>query len=204
MRLHVAVPVCRDIKAGAVSSLAALTHKLTATGLNGKPLEALSLKIMQGVSLLPRGRQMALDDALLNGFTHILMIDDDMVYTPEVIDMIASRNLDFVACNYQRKLENGGWIAMGKDGCYINSDSGQGVEEAAWVGLGLALVKTEPLLKVSKPHFEVRWIPEKQDYLGEDMFFCHKVREAGIKIHIDHDASRLVQHVGDFNYGFRM
>ena len=48
--------------------------------------------------------------------------------------------------------------------------------------------------------FEIRWSDKHSQFVGEDWFFVQKVEQAGFDTFIDHDLSRHVGHVGNFQY----
>lgn len=200
--IYIAIPTCRDWKAGFASSMLALVSKLT-TDYHQGLISGLHVN-NQVSSLLPWGRQLMLDDALsTENFTHILWIDDDTKFSTKAVDSLISRELPFVACNMCRKQIGDEGIACGEDGKGIDSAGKTGVEEVSRTGLGMVLMEIEMLRKLKKPHFEILWLEERQCYLGEDDFLCGLIREAGYKLYIDHDASRRVGHIGDYEYKFR-
>lgn len=199
--LYIAIPTCRDWKSGFATSMIALTSKLTSDYYKGK-IEGLHVN-NQVSSLLPWGRQLMINDALsTDNFTHILFIDDDTKFQCEAVDSLLSRKLPFVAANMCRKIMEDTGIASGIDGKAIDSTGRVGVEEVAHAGLGMALLEVSMLRQIDAPHFEIIWQPEQKIYLGEDSYFCEKVRQAGFKVHIDHDASNMVGHIGDHAYAF--
>jgi len=48
--------------------------------------------------------------------------------------------------------------------------------------------------------FEMLYVPELDDYQGEDWSLCNALHELGFKIWIDHDLSKEVGHLGEFEY----
>ena len=178
-----------------------LVQKLTKDCADGK-LGELWMKANIGNALLPKGRQGLLDDALAGDFTHALFIDDDMQFTLGAIDSLLSRDLDIVAVNGCKKKFPIEGSATGLDGKHMDSAGKTGVEEAAFAGMGIMLMKLDAIRSVQKPHFEIIWHEPAGTYLGEDYYFAAKLRGAGIKLHVDHDASRMTRHVGGFGYTF--
>lgn len=156
----------------------------------------------QVASLLPAGREMLLEMAIKEGYTHILWIDDDTDFSPEAVDYLLSRDVDFVAANFCRKQFPLTFTALGKDGNTVDSANKKGIEEVHQVGLGMALMKLSCLKDIPKPRFQVLWWEKVQQYVGEDIYLCHILREKGVKMYVDHDASNVIGHVGDFAYKF--
>jgi len=194
----VAVPSCRDWKVDFGTSMTNLAVHLTSKFCRGD-ISGLFIHA-QVASLLSLGRELLVRQALETDATHILFIDDDTKFRHEAIDFMLSRNVDYIACNMVRKqfpLTN---TAYGKDGKSVDSLGKTGFEEVFHVGLGMCLINLDIIRNIPAPLFEVKWVPEKGTYQGEDMYFCDKLRAAGHKLYIDHDASNLVGHIGDFCY----
>lgn len=203
MKIYIAIVSNRDHKARFVGSLYALTQNLIHHG-KSYGIEAHMIAIGEGHSCLSRGRQDALDTALKNGSTHLLFIDDDMVFPPNILQMLTQRKLPVVAANYVLKdQESLRFVARDANGKRISSKGKTGVEEVCRTGTGMFLVECNAVRHIPGPHFEVVWNAEKKDYISEDSYFCDKLRAHGVTIHIDHDASQNIGHVGDFVYSMR-
>lgn len=174
--------------------------RLIKIGVNGVPLNGLTMDWRAQSSLLSAARQSVLDAAIKDGATHLFMIDDDMQFPRDVVDRMAAWDKDFVACNYVSKGAASAPTAIGMDG-KIYSSGKTGLESVGYVGLGCCLLRLNDAVKaIPAPMFEVQWIDEKQSYLGEDFFACEKLRYHGIEIYIDHDLSNEIGHIGDFVY----
>lgn len=202
MRLLVCVPSSRDWKGRFGASLNGLCDYLRSKGVGGQRLEAFQLYTQMGASCLPRARQAAFKKAVDEGFTHLLCIDDDMEFAPDILDTMGIAGKPVVAANCCRKTEEVIGTAIGEDGKPIDSHGKTGLEEVAWVGFGVVLIDVNVVREIPAPHFEVRWIEDKQDYLGEDMYFFNKCRQFGFEVWVDHDASNKIGHIGDYVYKF--
>lgn len=205
VRLYIAVPSCRDWKVRFGSSFMGLIHNVMNIGLTDRKLTAIYLNAMAGASILSRARQLALNDAIKGGFTHLLMLDDDMTFPGNTVDRLLQHEKPFVAANYCRKVPGEPVsISFDLNGKSIDSAGKTGLEEVMFVGAGLNLIDLEAIKHISPPHFCVVWDEQRQDYWGEDMFFCNKLRSEGIPIFIDHDLSQKVGHVGDYEFRFEI
>jgi len=152
-------------------------------------------------SVLPLARQILVQRAIEAGSTHIVMIDDDMEFAPEVVPLLVSRGLRIVAANCMARRKPHYLTARRDDGTEIPTDAGStGVERAARVGTGVICIRTDVFREIALPWFEFKWTPEKGIFTGEDFAFCDKARAAGFDIWVDHDASKLVVHWGQFGY----
>lgn len=198
--IFVAIPSARDWKNQFGTSLMMLSSFLTFM-FHEKKINGFNIRC-QPTSLLSAGRQKLLNEALESDSTHILWIDDDTKFPPEVINILLSRDVDYVAANICRKQIEHVPTAQSACGNVIDSIGKNGIEEAGWLGLGMCLIKLDAIRNIPAPHFEVIWLPEKQKYLGEDLYLCEKLYQNGVKIHVDHDVSQLIGHIGDFSYEF--
>lgn len=198
--LFITMPHSRDVKAYSCASLAGLSYRLGKIGLGDTAnLAGLELAAMANVSLLPRGRQYALNTAIAKGHTHILMLDDDMTYPPDVVEVLISREKPIIGVNYlKKKMGAEEFTAINDKGQSISSKGKFGIEQVFGIGLGAVLVELDAIKNIKAPHFEVRYHSENQEYMGEDFYFCAKMQNAGIPIFVDHDVSQYIGHVGDF------
>jgi hypothetical protein len=62
------------------------------------------------------------------------------------------------------------------------------------------LVRAEVFERLPKPWFNLTWVDEIQDFVGEDWWFCGLLEKEGLPIYIDHRASMTVGHVGMKEY----
>lgn len=196
-RVSIHVISNRDHKPQFVGSLYALTQHLTNHG-EKYGVVAHAVSIGCGHSCLPMGRQQALLSARKLGASHILFIDDDMTFAPDMLQHMISRNLPVVAANCVTKSDTPRYTALNEQRKPISSKDKTGVEEVYRVGMGVMLIELAAIEHIQPPHFEVLW--DKTGYISEDLYFCDKLRNAGIKIYIDHDVSQHIGHIGDYVY----
>lgn len=199
MKLIIAVVSNRDHCADFTKCLASLVAYLAEFPI----FEEVDLKIAKNCSSLSNSRQSMLDECIRSGASHILWLDDDMVFPADLCHCLFSHNKRLIGCN--SLVKNPDYLhytAKGVDGGVLASKGKTGIEEVESVGLALFLMETDVIRKNPKPHFEVVWNAEKQSYTGEDVYFCRKLRKSGEKIFIDHAASNLCGHVGSLVYTF--
>lgn len=209
LSLFIGVPACRDWKQAFGSATDALTFHLYEHGIGKGKIRKIYKKYFSGASCLPQTRQLILNEALALDaegkpmYSHLMMIDDDMVFPPDVLAKLISRNLPVVAGNYCRKIQDQiKGTALDMSGQHMDSSGKTGVEQAMYIGLGMCLVRTDAIRHIPRPNFEVLWDEARQDYWGEDMYFCDRLRDYGVPIHVDHDVSNAIGHVGDYVYQF--
>ena len=165
--------------------------------------EAVDLKVAKNCSLLSVARQSMIDECMSEHHSHMLMLDDDMVFPPYLAHKLAAHNKRCIGVNSLRKNPDYlHYTAKGLDGNWVASKGKSGIGQVAAVGLAMFLLDLDVMRKIPKPHFEIRWNDENQTYSGEDMYFCRKLTGAGEKIWIDHELSNQCGHVGQLVYTF--
>lgn len=118
-------------------------------------------------------------------FTHVLWLDDDHVFDPDLACVLASHEKDMVSALYYGRSEPYLPVVYVKD----TSDdkykyfplviAPDALFECDAAGFGAMLMKREVLEKVPKPWFTIDW------KCGEDIAFCTHAREHGVKIFCD-------------------
>jgi glycosyltransferase involved in cell wall biosynthesis len=139
------------------------------------------------------------------GCTHLLVLDDDMIYDDQNIIMKlikhAEEGADIVGVRaYTRKpphtpcvfyqTETGFYKEVDFDSC--------GLREVDGIGMGATLINLDVFRKMEYPWFEfhkVNVLGSGNERFGEDLYFCKKAKELGFKVWCDTDIE--VYHVGD-------
>ena len=134
---------------------------------------------------------------------YVLFLDSDMKFKKDTLMKLMKHDLPIVAANYSTKEIAPIPLAEKRcdDGKYMRvhtSNESSGLEEVAQVGMGIMLIKTKVFEIMSEPWFPMTY--DGKEIVGEDIYFCRKALENGIPIFIDHDVSKGVSHVGNFEY----
>ncbi len=171
------------------------------------------LNSQMGVSNIVSGRQMRVDDAIKSDCSHMLFLDDDMVFAQDIAHKMISEMNKLTMEGHQK-------IAMGVNPCrkspvdlyytartldgndFLKSKGQSGIVEVSRCGLGVFIVPVDILREIPKPHFEIRWMDDKQEHLGEDFYFIDKLREHGVQVFVDQDISQNIGHAGEFIYSY--
>jgi len=166
--------------------------------------DAISLKISQGTLIANQRAELCLD-AMREKCTHVLFIDSDMRFPHDMIERLLQHDVDIVATNCARRRMPTGPTAQlykenGERELVYTMPETTGLQEVGSVGMGVMLIKANVFAKLAEPWFETPWRHDKRGYIGEDVFFCKKAREAGFKIWIDHDVSKEIGHIGMFEF----
>lgn len=135
---------------------------------------------------------------------YLLWLDSDMRFPRETIGHLMLRDKPIVAANYATRRMPVKPVAMmdndGEIGRVYTAPDSEGLQPVDYIGMGVMMVKREVFEKVEAPWFAIPYSTIGQHYIGEDVFFCRKAREAGYEVLVDHDLSHQVKHIGTFEY----
>lgn len=168
-------------------------------------------------------RLQACEKALAEGYDFVLLLDDDMIFLPDTLTRLVKhmQDPDVVLVNalaYGRKPPYHACIyKQSANGiAYDNLEGweGRGLLEVDGTGLSCALLRTSALRKLDDFYYDKLTAEEKLDvatadkararghkwfghfeHLGEDLYFCRRLRDAGFKCHVDTDL--VIGHVGE-------
>lgn len=198
-KIAVCIP-CRDVLHSAHAlSLVELTKFNTMNNLD-------THVFMDASTVLLTQRENLASMALNLDAEYILWLDSDVVFPATTAVRLISHNKDVVAANYVRRQFPAKGVAYKKIGEWHNPlsfDISDTLEEVEGIGMGCMLMKTEIFNKISKPWFEFTWTPESNDFLGEDMNLCKKIKEAGYSINVDTVLSRELRHLGTYAFSHK-
>lgn len=190
----IAIPTGGHPKFVFVSCLLRLTQRLSQKGIPWTALLAQS-------SILPRNRQRLMEEAIRKGASHVLWLDDDMVFPDNTVERLLLADKDVVAVNYTSKTLPAVPLSRGMDGEIIRSRGKKGLEQVLHIPLGITLMRPEVLRGVPKPWFAMPWNELRMDVIGEDWYMCEKLKDAGKEIWIDHELSNECRHEGMLMFG---
>lgn len=146
-------------------------------------------------------RNMALVQAMADGFTHVLFLDADMLHPDDLFDRIGrhvarqaivsgfytQRQYPFapIALIDPQPHASGRYNHYRHDPAYTEVD-GDGLRDVDVVGMGCCLI---PLAVVralgERPWFEYKTDADGWSLVSEDVPFCEKVRAAGFRVCLD-------------------
>jgi hypothetical protein len=165
---------------------------------------ALGVQLISG-TYVHSARQEMLESLIGEGVTHILWVDTDMTFPPDSLIRLLEHNVPVVGINYSQRGLPPDYVAIKKVGLpgekLATLPESTGLEEVDAMGMGLMLTRIDGLRNLpAKPWFAHEWLEDKKQWLGEDVYFCGKLREAGVKLLVDHDLSKECGHLGQFDY----
>ncbi len=218
MKIAVCIPRHGDTKGDFTISLGRmLVHSAAATVQTASGAVRPEIEIFSTSSSdLPQNRTRLLQRAIAWQARYLLWLDSDHVFPRDSLLRLLAHGLPVVGCNQPRRSDPTGPVAVRinaageKEHVWTTAElARQGaVEEVYHVGLALCLIDMNILHQV-KEHvdkgvgwaqwspFDRRLVPGTTARMGEDASFFAELREAGIKVHVDHGLSWQIGHIGE-------
>lgn len=180
MKVLIAIPALDFFPVETVRSLTALTGHLQREGVN------FELSIEAG-TLVYMARDRLACKAINEGFTHVLWLDSDMVFSETILEDLMFCKKPFVTgIAHSRRKPFGSCLFKSIDLTnlvrYAGNDYPREPFRVAGCGFAGVLIETE-LLKQVQSSYQTCFTPI-QNY-GEDLSFCRRVQELGYQIFAD-------------------
>lgn len=199
IKVVVAIPTAGTVRMGFAASLAGMISKVAAHGIPTRPEASVALRMdIVESSVIHTNREQLCKRAIEAEMTHLMFLDDDMVFEPQVLEILLGRRQPVVCTNYLIKTEPAkDFVAVGLTGNRVQTrEHSTGLVPVAYSGFGVSLFEIEVFKRTPQPWFLPKFIPEANSYTTEDNPFYERVREAGFDVYLDQDASKLVSHLG--------
>ena len=160
-------------------------------------------------SVITIARRNLTDIFMKSDFDYALWLDSDMKFPIDAPIKLLKRGVPLVGCNYRRRrFPNPGFTGMqGQPGAFkelITDDNSPAMEEVDVLPHGLVLVHRSVYEKIPQPHYLQEYVTELNLEIGEDIYFCRKVKEAGIPVWCDHELSKEIAHIGIFHFNYNL
>lgn len=199
MRIAICTPCQDQVSAGYAMDLA----KLVGLTLRERPDVDLVLFQVRG-SILPSQRMQLVRLALAGEADAILWIDSDHRFPKDALLRLLEHGKPIVAANYATRRPP--ILPVAEDAergrLFTDSESG-GLVDVTHAGMGLMLVQCGVYRAIPEPWFALGFSKSEGEYLGEDVFFCRRAKEAGFPTLVDQDVSKDVKHVGEMEFTHR-
>lgn len=194
IRLAICIPCTDSVNAGFSVDLARLTYYLGQAGIE-------TTLIQNRGTIIPQQRAVLVRAAMSWTATHILWLDSDMRFPPNVFHRLLQHKEPIVAVNYARRREPYFPTAEHRElGLLFTTEDSEGLVEVTQCGMGIMLVDMRVYHAIAQPWFAIGFNKSDGEYTGEDFFFCKKAREAGFVTLIDQDLSKEITHVGEMAF----
>ena len=162
-------------------------------------------------SLLPNSRLEALNMAKKVKATHLLYLDTDHTFPPDLIHQLLMPNKDVIAANCVTKSIPSNttarlYNAEDPRGTIVYSDEGAepNLQQVWRVGTGVMMLSKKAFGQLNHDCFAVEYKADRDSYQGEDWTLCERLEKAGVPIYVDHALSRQIGHLGILDYGHDM
>lgn len=201
----VAVPSMSTWHAEFAMSLIGMLVHFQNNPVNGSRIHQIQVANKRG-SILPNLRLQLMKAAKEVNATHLLWLDCDHVFPADLLNRLLSPEKDVVAVNCVVKTIPSMPTARAFDPddikgqpVYTDFDS-HGLERVWRIGTGIMLMSARAFNQVPHDAFGMIYVESSDSYRGEDWGLCDALQAVGCPIFIDHDLSKEVSHIGNYNY----
>lgn len=156
-------------------------------------------------SILSNNRMNLVKAARAAGATHMLFLDTDHTFPSDLPHRLAKHHKMIVAANCVTKNIPASPTARAKANdprgvpVYTDPES-TGLEQVWRIGTGVMLINLHVFDRIGLGVWGMLFLTGEDTYQGEDWTFCAACEEAGIPLYIDHDVSKLVGHLGIYEF----
>lgn len=197
VRLVVGICTGGTIRAETLVSLITNIYNLGAEGIQA------SLLVQIG-GYVDVNRNKIVESAVNGGATHLMFIDNDMIFPDDAIFKLLKHNKDIVGANYNVRLDptssdrSGPTVKMLVKGKPVSAtELPDKLFKCYALGTGFLMIKTKVFSKMKAPHFEA-FIDKTGRHNTEDVEFCKRAGKAGFKVWCDPEIK--MGHIGSAVY----
>ena len=199
-KISICVPTRDTVHAAFAFDLAKLVQHCAVMGVDVTPHFCIG-------TLIVNQRDQLADMALAAESTHILWLDSDMMFPVDTVQRLLAHAVPIVAGNYvtrQYPHKTVAYTQLHDWRSYVVCTGKQDLIKVAAVGMGCMLVHTDVIREMRRPRFQTTWIPETNDHMGEDFYFCQEAQKLGYDVFIDDQLSTDLQHLGTVSFNHSM
>jgi hypothetical protein len=159
-------------------------------------------------TVLSNQRQELAKTAMLHGADWTVWFDSDMRFPKDTIECLLAHREPLVMAGYPTRkppaIEPVTYLNDQDLTKAYTEESSTGLQEIASGGFGCVAVHRSVFEAMEPPWFHIPWDQEQLRYeCGEDVYFCRKAREAGFPVLLDHDLSKRIAHIGNYEFTYR-
>jgi GT2 family glycosyltransferase len=159
-------------------------------------------------TLIFHQREKLAKTALEAGAEAILWIDSDMRFPADTLERLLSHNVEICGVNATTRVEPIKPTALDLEMIEgnpvfhkVETRGKDYVEEISAVGFGVTLTRRSVFEKMAQPWFDILWT-DAGGIIGEDVHFCIKAQDYGVKTYVDHVLSPFIKHIGTKEYSW--
>lgn len=142
-----------------------------------------------------KARDKLAHDALDGGFSHVMMVDSDMIVPQDALVNLLSHDVDVCMGFGVRGMSDNGQTSVSRLGGSFSDwynrselkalrDQGTYLVQVKGNGMCCALISTDVFRRFSEPWFDYQRNHDGSK-LGEDYYFCKQCAQAGVKLWVD-------------------
>lgn len=185
MKLMIAVPTLDYVHFEFTRCLVGLAKRLCEIGVDYDIC-------FKGGTLVYLSRDALAAEAINSGYTHVLWLDADMLFEPNVFEKLLAHGKDIVSGVYHsRHAPYKSTIYTELDPPKIAEKYPDGLFEIAGCGFGIVLTSADALKSIFKKH---GFAFQPRSGFGEDLSFCLYAKEVGYEIYCD--PAVIAGHIG--------
>lgn len=159
-------------------------------------------------TILANQREMLARIALKDGADWLVWFDSDMRFPKDTIERLISHNKPIVMAGYPTRkpplIEPTQYADDATNIRVYTENDSTGLQPIASGGFGCVVIHRSVFEAIDPPWFFTPWNEEESRYeCGEDVYFCRKARKAGFEIFLDHDLSKEISHIGQYEFTYK-
>lgn len=215
MKIAIGIPCYGDPKLKFMQSLVNLLNRMHTVKLMDESGERIPVDVdvmIVSCSDLRQSRHKLVAEATFWEADFLLWLDADHTFPPDAFERLWAHGVAVAGCNYARRCHPTAPTAAGfedngyKSLVYTTEEKAKAgdLEEVAHLGFGVCLIDMRifDLMQArAEEKGEKSFLPlfrfgdDEDGPIGEDVFFFSKVRDAGVKVFVDHGLSWEVGHI---------
>jgi hypothetical protein len=188
MRIAIGIPTTGTIKTPTVESIIAMI---------GQTEGEVHFFTRSGCYIHENRRELVKEAKMINA-DYLFFFDSDMIAPPDTINKLISHNKMIVGTNPNlRSLPLEGTVKFIENGKVVKKEIPEKLFQCSALGTACLLIDMRVFNMIDKPWF---WFEDlgKDDFIGEDIWFCRQAERKGIEIYCD--PLIKVGHIGDYIY----
>lgn len=143
---------------------------------------------------ISENRAYCVAQARQNDCTHLLFIDDDMIFPPDTLEKLLAHSKEIVGTVYNsRRLPLSSTVE-----CFEGEEIKDKLFKVKAVATGIMLINLKVFDKIDKPYFDMEHHESGWTIMGEDSWFCRQAERKGIEVWCD--PTIHISHIGNYLY----
>lgn len=149
---------------------------------------------------ISENRAYCVAQARQNNCTHLLFIDDDMIFPKDTLEKLINHQKEIIGVVYHSRKFPPEPVVVLENGKVVKEKDLKSKEllKCQHIGAGIMLIDLNVFNKIDKPYFNTETHESGFTLMGEDAWMCRQARKKGIDIYCDPQIH--IKHIGNHNY----